>query len=260
MKNEGKTAGTKGESLLPQTVEGGNGGGKCGVFGRIILLLLPIVGASTILAVLYLLLYRLNLTIQETSISAALAMYEPYWEILAPLSIGVFATFVVTVSRNIQIEVYHRRLNNEYKGMRVLNFITTVANIGAYIGFLILAIYKSDDESEDARNLHMYGAVAYFVLSGFYGVAHIYLLCKQSQYPLYSKIVFTLVPIVAIVCSIVFAIEREDAYPYEWLAVALNSLFSGLFTTLFIVDPVDDEVRDFFCCSSNKRTTKSVTI
>lgn len=260
MKNEGRSSGSKDDSLLPQTVGEVNGGGKCGVFGRIILLLLPIIGASTILAVLYLLLYRLNITIQETSISAALASFEPYWEILVPLSIGVFATFVVTVSRNIQIEVYHRRLKNEYKGMRVLNLITTVANLGAYIGFLVLAIYKSDDESEAARNLHMYGAVAYFVLSGFYGVAHIYLLCKQTQYPLYSKIVFTMVPIVSVACSIVFAIEREDAYPYEWLAVALNSLFSGLFTTLFIVDPVDDEIRDFFCCRRKESATKSATI
>ena len=35
---------------------------------------------------------------------------------------------------------------------------------------------------------------------------------------------------------------------YEWFAVAFSALFVGLFSTLFLVDPADDEIKDFFCC------------
>ena len=231
---------SKKESLLPETVGDTSRGGRCGCCGRMVLLMLPVFGAAMILSVLYLLLYHHDITIADSSISAALSGYEPYWQILLPLCVGAFTTFIVTISRNIQISVYHRRLKSESNLMRALNFIAAFANIAAYVGFVVLALNRVDDESEDKRNLHLLGAYMYFGLSGLYGFLHMILLYKQKQYPLYCKIVFTLIPIAMVVCSIIFAVEQEEAFQVSQLSVQFKFYIHSIYmppTYVFLCAP-----------------------
>jgi hypothetical protein len=129
-----------------------------------------------ILGTLYLLVYKMNITISEISISGALADYEPTWQILLPLCTGAFASFIVTISRSIQIGVYHRRNNSAFRGLRLLNFIAALTNILAYVGFIILAIYPIEGKNKD---YHMFGAYMYFGFMGLYSFFHVFLLWKQ---------------------------------------------------------------------------------
>ena len=129
-----------------------------------------------ILGTLYMLVYNMNISITEMTVSAALADYEPTWEILVCLCTGAFCSFIVTISRSIQIGVYHRRNNSSFRGLRLLNFVAAMANILAYVGFVILAIYPVDGEHEA---YHLFGAYMYFILIGVYALMHIFLLWKQ---------------------------------------------------------------------------------
>eukprot|EP00970_Alexandrium_tamarense_P015917 scaffold5681_cov196-Alexandrium_tamarense.AAC.34 len=144
------------DPLLPQTkahADATTGGSdikatteKCGTCGRLTLLLLPIFGCSMILSVLYLLVFRLDIKVSNSTVSAALADYEPTYEILLLLCTGAFAMFVVTAARNIQINVYHRRQKSSSTCQQLVNFVAALANIVAYFGFIILAAYPIDSE------------------------------------------------------------------------------------------------------------------
>ncbi len=225
---------------------------RCGSFGRAFLLLLPILGCSFVLATLYLLVYRLDVSIKNVSVSQCLADYEPKIEVLVMIFIGATLMFTVTVMRNIQISVYHRRQKSESIFVRILNFIAAASNIFAYVGFVLVALFDLDGPG-DAPRIHLIGSYMYFVLSGLYGLLHSYLLCKQSQYPIFCKIVLSLVPLAGTACSIIYAVVMGEGYEFEWFTVALGAVFVGLLSILFIVDPVDDELGDFFCCRRGKR-------
>lgn len=93
----------------------------------------------------------------------------------------------------------------------------------------------------------------YFILSGVYGVLHMYLLCKQVHYPMFCKIIFTIVPMATIVCTIIYCVDPPEYYAFEWFSVALAAINVGLISILFLVDSVDDELRDFFCCRVGSR-------
>jgi len=224
------------------------GGGKGSACTRMVLALLPVLGCSIILAVLYLLTYKLDITVNDSSVSQALADYEPNIEILVLIFIGATLMITVTICRDIQIYVYHRRRRSTTCGMKTLNFIAAFANITAYIGFVLLALFKIDGESETERLLHSVGTLMYFGLSGLYGLVHTFLLWKQTQYPCIIKVVFTIVPLVTIAFSIIYVLKQEEAYVTEWITVALAAIFVGLMSILFCIDPVDDELREFFCC------------
>ncbi len=243
----------KKEPLLPETVNDGNKSDKCGACGRFILLLLPILGCSFVLLSLLMLVYRLGVPITDASISTCLATYSPKVEVLVVIFLGATLMFVVTVMRNIQINVYHRRQHSESKCMRLTNLVAAIANILAYVGFVLLAIYDLDGPG-NAPTIHYIGAYMYFALSGVYGLLHTFLLCKQTHYPMVCKILFTVLPIATIVCTIIYVIDMDARYEYEWFAVALAAVTIGSFTILFLVDSVDDELRDFFCC---RRVRKS---
>ncbi|KAL3791288.1 hypothetical protein HJC23_000905 [Cyclotella cryptica] len=238
---------TKKEPLLPVSIEGGRSrsGSRVGRCASILLLTMPLIACSLILGTLYLLVYKMNISIRDISISGALADYEPTWQIILLLCTGAFASFVVTISRSIQIGVYHRRNNSAFRGLRLLNFVAAVTNILAYAGFIILAIYPIDGENKD---YHMFGAYMYFGLMGLYCFFHIILLWKQRQYSMFSKIIMTIVPTASVICSVIFAIQQNEGYQYEWFAVALAALFIGLFVILFGTDRCDDELAEFFCC------------
>ncbi|KAL7522122.1 hypothetical protein ACHAWX_006809 [Stephanocyclus meneghinianus] len=238
---------TKKEPLLPVSIEGSRSrsSNKAGRCASILLLSMPLVACSMILGTLYLLVYKMDITISEISISGALADYEPTWQILLLLCSGAFASFIVTISRSIQIGVYHQRNNSAFRGLRLINFIGAITNILAYVGFIILAIYPIDGKNKD---YHIFGAYMYFGFMGLYSFFHVFLLWKQWQYSMFSKIIMTVVPVASVLCSVVFAIQQEDGYQYEWFAVALAAIFIGLFVILFLTDRCDDELEEFFCC------------
>jgi hypothetical protein len=243
---------------------GTNDGGKSNTCTRLVLALLPVLGCSTILAVLYLLTNKLDITVNDSSVSQALADYEPNIEILVLIFIGATLMIIVTICRDIQINVYHRRRRSTTCGMKTVNFIAAFANITAYIGFVLVASFKVDSESEKERQLHSVGSYVYFGLSGLYGLLHTFLLWKQTQYPCVVKVVFTIVPLITVACSIIYAVKMEEAFAFEWITVALAATFVGMMSILFCIDPVDDELRAFFCCrrggdKSNVRTSSKRT-
>ncbi|KAL3772092.1 hypothetical protein ACHAW5_004930 [Stephanodiscus triporus] len=240
----------KADPLLPISVEGKSG--RCGGCGRLVLALIPMLGCSFIIVALYLLAYRPEVKITEISISECFSNHDPKGLVLAGISVGATLMSLASVMRNIQINVYHRRQRSESIAMKVLNFVAATCNIFAYVGFIILAVYDVDGSDDERRN-HYVGATLYFALGGLYGLLHMYLLCKQTQYPMFCKIAFTMVSSAAILSSIIYASNLNENYAYEWFAVALNAIYVGLIGLLFVVDPVDDELRDFFCCHRGQR-------
>jgi hypothetical protein len=66
------------------------------------------------------------------------------------------------------------------------------------------------------------------------------------------KVFFTILSLVTIAFIITYAVKMEEAYVTEWIAVALGAIFVGLMSILFCIDPVDDELGDFFCCRSGR--------
>ncbi len=239
------------DPLLP-TTSAQSEPGRCGACGRLILLLIPILACAFVLAGLYLLAYLPRVQITETTISDCLAAYESKVHILALISVGATLIAVSSIMRNVQMNVYHRRQRSESTAIRVLNFIAAMSNIFAYVGFIILFTFDVDGP-DDVKRLHIVGAIMYFALGGFYALLHTYLLCKQAQYPMFCKIIFAMVAFAIIASSIIFGLKRKEFYVFEWLSVALHAIYVGLIGVLFLVDPVDDELRDFFCCRRGLR-------
>ena len=253
------------DPLLPTTTtnEGtaeGNTTTRCGACCRPILVLLPILGCTFIIGSLALLSTRLGVSIFDASISRCLADYSQKVEVLTMIFIGATLMFITTKMRNIQINVYHQRQHSESTKMKALNAIAAISNILAYTGFVFLALFDMDGPGE-APLIHLIGAIMYFALSGLYAVLHGFLLCKQTQYPMICKVIFTLLPIATITCTIIYVANWESKkYEFEWFSVFLTAINVGLVSVLFMVDPVDDELRDFFCCrraSSRKRNSTS---
>jgi hypothetical protein len=225
---------------------------RCGACGRLALFLIPILACSFVLAALFLLAYLPEVLITTTTISDCLAAYETKIEILALVYVGATLMSVSSVMRNIQINVYHRRQRSESTAMKVLNFIAAVSNIFAYVGFIILATFDVDGP-DDVKRLHYVGAIMYFALAGLYALLHVYLLCKQAQYPMFCKIIFAMIAFALIVSSTMFGLKSREWIIFEWFAIVLDAIYVGLIGVLFLVDPVDDELRDFFCCSRGLR-------
>lgn len=238
------------DPLLPTSVNSESG--RCGACGRLILLLIPILACAFVLAALYLLANLPGVHITETTISDCLAVYESKGEILALVSVGATLMAVSSIMRNIQINVYHRRQRSESIATKVLNFIAAMSNIFAYAGFIILFTFDVDGP-DDVERLHIVGATMYFALGGLYALLHMYLLCKQTHYPMFFKIVFAMFAFAIIASSIIFYLKPTELYVFEWFAVALDAIYVGLMGILFIVDPVDDELRSFFCCCHGLR-------
>jgi hypothetical protein len=242
------------------------------IISHAVIVFLPIIGSVFNLAGFILLIAKLGVEIVTAdSISDALAAYESKWETMTLILIGSTIIVLVTMMRDIQINVYHQREKSDTKKMRVLNVVAASANILAYIGLVLLVIFDSNEPSP-APLIHLVGAGMFFVLNSMYGVIHSYLLWKQTQkYPTWCKIVFTILPMTSITCYGIFiygyfaaANTLEDLkeylagdnvtsiYPeYEWLSILLTILLSGFMSYLFHVDSVDDELREFFCFRRN---------
>jgi len=217
-------------------------------------------------------------SVQEQTLSAIMAEYESYWQLIVLSSLAALFTSMVTIGRNIQIFVSQNRLmlenpcanNNNNKSSsscctksctsKVINIIATLLNIASYIGWIIAVLYKAGEDDL----LHSIGAYLFFVGTAVYAVLHSYLLWTQQQYNIVIKLLFTLLATLIATSSIIFAYSRLDENTadkygtmgldlpvFEWVAIITTALNIGFMTILFYVDPVDDEIRDFlvfFCC------------
>jgi uncharacterized membrane protein YqjE len=63
---------------------------------------------------------------------------------------------------------------------------------------------------------------------------------------LFLKLLFWALALLSLVTSVVCGLWRQTLY--EWLAVVAAVAYVMLFTVLFQIDPVDDELAAFFCC------------
>ncbi|KAL9179569.1 hypothetical protein ACHAXT_008859 [Thalassiosira profunda] len=226
------------------------GNTRCGACTRLLLFLLPLLGCACILGSLALLSLRLGVSITDASISTCLADYDTVGskvEVLIPIFVGASLMFVATKMRNIQVNEYHRRQRTESKCRYAMNLIAAISNVLAYGGFVLLALFDLDGPG-NAPLIHEIGSYVYFILSGVYGVLHAILLCKQVQYPMLCKVIFATLPVATIACTIIYVTKQDELFVFEWISVALAAINVGLISVLFLVDPVDDELRDFFCC------------
>jgi hypothetical protein len=201
-------------------------------------------------------------SIQSRTISIIMSEYEPFMQLVVLVSLGALLTCIVTVARNIQIYIYQKRNpSTTYTINKILNVFATIVNIISYVGLVITVAIKSDQN----KIVHYIGASIFFAGTGLYSILHSYLLWTQKQYPILIKLWFTLFSIIISICSIVFgfsvlsvegglsSLSEEEAEAtllpqYEWAAVITTSISIGFYTILFYIDPVDDEIRDFFFC------------
>ncbi|KAG7359096.1 hypothetical protein IV203_015685 [Nitzschia inconspicua] len=243
--------------------------GKC---GHAFIVLLPLMACGMVVSILGLLILNFEggESIQTTSISAALEVYQPYSEIVLLASFAAVLTFAVTAARNIQIAVSMQRgrmagLNLEQKpgasayssSSRIVNATAALMNVTAYAGFVLLIAFKvNQEEPSYAILMHTIGAFVYFGGISIYSLAHAYLLYQQDQpkYPLFLKWLFIGLSLGVVLCVVVFGVNFRALKPleFEWAAVFLSAIYVGLFSVLFHIDNVDDEIRDFFgkflCC------------
>lgn len=216
---------------------------------RLISALFPVMGCGIILIVLYLLIHQEGGKVPaETSVSQAMADYEPQQDIFVLILLGGTFLIIATMSRNIQIRVSFTRDGMFTPCLKVTNFISTLANILAYLAFVLLARFNIDSEVELEAQLHGIGSYMFFTLATFWGILQSSILFKQRQYPCCIKIVLLLLVVAELGTIIGYVILGEKAYLLEWISVALIALYIGLFFVLFLVDPVDDELMEFFCC------------
>jgi len=194
-------------------------------------------------------------SISEDTVSFIMSEYEPFWELIALSSIACLLVSLVTVARNIQIEVYHKRTQSIIC-MKFVNYIAAIVNILSYIGLIVAVAFKVTQEDPSwAIPAHFVGASTFFVGTAIYAMLHSFLLWNQSQYPIVVKILFTIFAIVIVICSLAFGIpilldglSDEGTQPiFEWVAIFMTAINTGFYAILFHIDPVDDELSAFFC-------------
>jgi len=239
---------------------------KVGNCGHFLILSLPILAMTFTLAFLIVLLMfdrdkkqqdSYLGSINEDTVSFIMSEYEPYTEIIALSSVACLLVSLVTVARNIQIGVYHKRNGQSISMcMKVVNYIAAIVNILSYIGLIIAVAFKVTQEDPSwARQAHFIGALTFFAGTAIYALLHSVLLWNQTQYPLIVKNLFLIFAIVIVVCSLAFAIpilmtglsEEETQPVFEWVAIFMTAIHIGFFAVLFHIDPVDDELIEFFC-------------
>lgn len=206
-----------------------------------------------ILLVLFELMLWHSITIYDVSISEALAEYAPYNTILIPTFVGATTMFAVTMMRNIQIGVYFRRKSAYSVFMRTMNFLSTLVNITAYVGFVLLVFFKMGGGGQE-QEIHYIGSVMYFTCSGVYAILNSILLLQQAQYPLAMRVFSMLLAAAGVVATSLYGAFR-DWVEFEWMAVAIAALYIMLFSVLFHIDQVDDEIAAFFCCRKSPTTS-----
>mmetsp|Transcript_4029 Transcript_4029/g.9600 ORF Transcript_4029/g.9600 Transcript_4029/m.9600 type:complete len:358 (-) Transcript_4029:169-1242(-) len=260
----------------------------CSCLVHIVILFLPIVACAITLAFLTLLVMFDQSELQETEIyggedyqelaqiyyasvssdtmSLVMSQYEPYREVLALSSTSCILITMVTVARNIQIEVYQKRVGS-YVFMKFINFLAALINILAYAGLMVAVNFKvTAEDPEYAVTAHFIGFLAFFAGTAAYSVLHSFLLWRQTEYPTFIKIFFYLLAIIQVGASLAFGIpiwiggleSDSNADPvYEWVAVFASAISIGFYVILFFVDPVDDELGAFFCGGNDKKVQQT---
>ncbi|KAL3916318.1 MAG: hypothetical protein SGARI_007981, partial [Bacillariaceae sp.] len=239
-----------GDSPRPSSASSSSTIGCCGHF---LIVSLPLVVCSLTLAILGCLIanFEDGTTIQNISVSGALELYEPYSTIVLLAAFIAIISFAVTASRNIQIAVsmQRKRQKNDLGSYscfnRFLNVVSSVINVAAYIGFtLLIAFQLNQEEPAYAGQAHYSGAIMYFIGIAAYSTMHSILLYYQDpeNYPKWLKAMFALVAVGILACVIAFGIDLQGNVEFEWMAVVMMSLYMGLFSILFHIDNVDDEL------------------
>lgn len=230
----------------------GNGGSanKAARCRHVLTCLLPVVGGLLVLLVLLELLTGLGIGIGDKTISDALAAYRPYGAVLVPAAAGASFMFAVTLMRSVQIRVHFNRSRTYSRSLSVLNWVAAASNILAYVGFVVLAFWRTDGDDREVA-VHYAGATAYFVFLSLYAVLHGYLLGRQTQYPIPLKLVFAALAVAGVASSAIFGFAQ--VIECEWIAVVLASAYIMLFSVLFHIDPVEDELAAFCSCCCKRR-------
>lgn len=230
-----------GEPIQPNIGSNETNRGDC--CARIFFACMPLLACANILAFLYILIYNGGVNPTEVLISTASVDFEPQLEVIAVSVMGATFAIATTLSRDVQVRVYFCREGTYTFWLTAANFIGSMANTLAYVGFLLQTCTTEDI-------LHDVGDYTFFGLAPIYAILQCVLLLKQTKYSLFVKIVFILMAVTVSAVAISLAILR-DKIELQWFAVALNALYTGLFFVLFLVDPVDDELKEFFffgCC------------
>jgi hypothetical protein len=259
----------------------------CGCLGHLMILFLPIIATVFMLAFLIVLAVFDRSEIQQTdlygdeeiyelaeiyyasissdTISLVMSQYAPYPVILALASVSCVLMSMVTVARNIQIEVYHKRIGSIIF-MKFINYLAAIINILAYAGLMVAVNFKvTQEEPEYAVQAHFLGFLTFFGGTATYSVLHSFLMWNQGEYPTPVKVLFFLLALVIVGSSLAFGIpiwmggitSDEGANPvFEWVAVFASALSMGFYLILFFIDPVDDELGAFFCRGSESKRTK----
>ena len=266
--------------IYPSEEVEGEGTTFCRCVGHLLALFMPVI-AMTLMLTLLSLLVRFDhqyvqdvevyenanmtdiaevyfLSVQSDSVSYVLSQYEPYAHVLALSCTACVLISMVTVARNIQIEVYHKRTGSRVF-MKFINYMAAIINIFAYIGLMIAVNFKATQETPDwSPEAHYIGFLMFFVGTATYALLHQFLLWKQAEYPLWVKILFFLNNAVIVGSSFAFALPiwesgwTTDEYGkpvFEWVAVFASAINIGMYVILFFLDPADDQVTNFFCGS-----------
>lgn len=254
------------------------GGTLCGCLGHITILFLPLIAMASMLALLIVLLVFDRSNIQEIqfngeeqyqdiaeayyssvssdTISLVMSLYQPYPVVLALASVSCVLVSMVTVARNIQIEVYHKRTRSIIF-MKFINYLAAIINILSYAGLMVAVNFKvNQEEPEYAVTAHFIGFVTFFGGSAAYAVLHSFLIWNQAEYPRPVKALFFVQAALIAGASLAFGIpiwqgglssdEGADSV-WEWVAVFASAINIGTYVILFFIDPVDDELSFFFC-------------
>lgn len=229
-----------GEPVRPNVGTNETNRGDC--CARILFACMPLFSCAFILAIVYILIYKGDYHPTQTLISNAIAEYEPQQEIIVISFMGATFGILTTLARDVQIRVYFSREGTYTSFLKASNSIGSLANTLSFVGYLLLVFNKYD--AEDENLLHDVGGIMFFGLALLYAVLQSALLYKQTRYSLFIKTLFVLMAVTEIALVISFLVDK--APQLQWFTVAVISLYNGLFFVLLWIDPVDEELKEYF--------------
>jgi len=171
-----------------------------------------------------------------------MSQYAPYPVVLA----------LVSVARNILIEVYHKRT-----GSFIFMYLSAIINVLAYVGLMVAVNFKvTQEDPEYAVQAYFLGFLTFFAGTATYTVLHSFLLWRQSEYPTPVKGLFFVLAMVIVGSSLA---SDQGATPIsEWVSVFSSVISMGYYLILFFIDPVVDELGAFFCKGSESNVSTRV--
>eukprot|EP00956_Cyclotella_meneghiniana_P018996 scaffold32192_cov65-Cyclotella_meneghiniana.AAC.1 len=187
--------------------------------------LFPLLGCTCIITALILLSNDIEWSISKASVSKCIQDYSPNWAMKGLILIGGYLIFLSTILRNIQIDITNHLEGTGSSCKTAINLGCVVASISAYL-FLILLVLFNLEGPYPANLIHAQSSSAYFILSNFYAMLHMWLLWEQNQHTIFCKIAFALVMIGTISCTAIYYVIQDQTKTLEWFVVALSA--SGL--------------------------------